>query len=258
MYATPLPRPGSRELRQDDAWQGAWRTEGGARAGPAPPPLPVTVFQVPHSHLLPRLLMEGCGLKPLFDAASSSEWEKLVPQLQATPFALAKQLAAFAPFFNPHYLPRRDAKTRSIWCPAEAELRVERKGPLRRPRTAPHRSARRLAGLGPLPPTPGRRLRSLEARGGRRGAPQLAPPRGETTSAPFGRQDELLGLGLERYGLARTDLVRALLLSCKSSSQIQHRITNMSRRLSADNPIKRARLRLENEGQLVENAVCPA
>ncbi|MGB1607672.1 MAG: hypothetical protein ACPIOQ_83870, partial [Promethearchaeia archaeon] len=60
-----------------------------------------------------------------------------------------------------------------------------------------------------------------------------------------------IGLGLERYGLARTDLVRALLLSCKSSSQIQHRITNMSRRLSADNPIKRARLRLENEGQLV-------
>ena len=76
VYATPLPKPTSRELRDgtphnrhrtpdqqagsqaghpsyshvralcwtDDAWQGTWRTGGGL--APPPPPLPVTVFQV--------------------------------------------------------------------------------------------------------------------------------------------------------------------------------------------------------------------
>ena len=76
VYATPLPKPTSRELRDgtlchttgleprtsrqgprqvcyshvraspraDDAWQGTWRTGGGP--APPPPPLPVTVFQV--------------------------------------------------------------------------------------------------------------------------------------------------------------------------------------------------------------------
>ena len=45
-------------------------------------PAHISPLQVPHSHLLPQLLSEGSGLKPIFDAPSVREWTVLVPQLQ--------------------------------------------------------------------------------------------------------------------------------------------------------------------------------
>ena len=45
-------------------------------------PAHLSPLQVPHSHLLPQLLSEGSGLKPIFDAPSVREWTVLVPQLQ--------------------------------------------------------------------------------------------------------------------------------------------------------------------------------
>ena len=141
----------------------------------------MTVFQVPHSHLLPRLLSIDCGLKPLFDAPDAAARRRLVGPLSASRFDVRAQLAAFAPFFNPHYLPVRSAKTRSHFCEAE---------------------------------------------------------------------DDLLGLGLERYGMENLNVVRAMLMPCKSVTQLEHRVSNMTRRAKPDNPIKRAKERLEAEGML--------
>ena len=101
--------------------------------------------------------------------------------LAASRFDVRAQLAAFAPFLNPHYLPVRSAKTRSHFCDAE---------------------------------------------------------------------DDLLGLGLERYGMENLNVVRAMLMPCKSVTQLEHRVTNMTRRAKPDNPIKRAKERLESEGML--------
>ena len=81
--------------------------------------------QVPHSHLLPPLLAHESGLKPLFDAPSAREWTVLVPRLQQRPFDLPAALGHFAPHFNPHYLPRRDSKSRSIWCDLPAALQLQ-------------------------------------------------------------------------------------------------------------------------------------
>ena len=158
VYATPL-----------HARRGDTRHDGSAAAQP-PQRAPFSVLCVPGFHLLPQLLLQRSGLKPLFDAGQDAPTPG-----RLRPLDLAKELSEFRLDFHPEYGPARAHTNRGIWGAAE---------------------------------------------------------------------DELLALGLRRYGMERLDLVRALLLPTKTIAQLQSRVKNCTRRRAEDNPVKRLRVEM--------------
>jgi len=64
---------------------------------------PHTVFQVPGIHLLPKLLLETSGLKPVYDSPPGAERTALATSLARSRFDACAEIARFAPFFNQQY-----------------------------------------------------------------------------------------------------------------------------------------------------------
>ena len=112
MYATPLT------LGSGAA--GAQMPPTGAAAAAAGPVH--SAFRVPGTHLLPRLLLETSGLRPLYEARDAPARARAVRELAADPYDVRAELRAFAPFSNPHYALRREPPRADRFTPAEDRL----------------------------------------------------------------------------------------------------------------------------------------